>query len=59
MSKTITTKIQNTNLGGFIMGLAFFKNKNLPSRYRRNPLYLSNNSFNNDLNYFIMFNKHI
>ena len=59
MNKDINLKKQNINLGGFTMGLAFFKNKDLLSRYRRKPLYLSNNSLNNDLNYFLILNKHI
>lgn len=59
MNKDLKLKKQNINLGGFTMGLAFFKSKDLLSRYRRKTSYLSNNSFNNDLDYFIIFNKHI
>lgn len=59
MNKSINSKNININLGGITMGFAFFKHKDLLSRYRRKSLYLSNNSFNNDLDYFLIFNKNI
>jgi hypothetical protein len=59
MNKSTNLKNHSINLGAFTMGLAFFKHKDLLSRYRRKPMYLSNNSFNNDLHYFLILNKHI
>ena len=59
MNTSTNSKNCNINLGGFAMGFAFFKNKDFLSRYRRKPLYLSNNSLNNDLHYFIILNKHM
>jgi hypothetical protein len=59
MKKSTTYKNYNMNIGAFTMGYAFFKHKDLLSRYRRKPLYLSNNSFDNDLHYFLILNKHI
>lgn len=56
-SKSLTKS--KFNLGGDTMGFSFFKNKNLLSRYRRKPLYLFNTALSNDLDYFIIFNKHI
>ena len=59
MNKSTNLKNYSTNLAAFTMGVAFFKHKDLLSRYRRKPLYLSNNSLNNDLYYFIILNKHL
>jgi len=47
------------SLGGITMGFAFFKNRDLLSRYRRKPLYLCNNSLSNALYYFVILNKRI
>jgi len=59
MNKSTNSKNYNLTLGGFTMWYAFFKHKDLLSRYRRKSLYLSNNSFSNDLQYFLIMNKHI
>ncbi len=59
MNKSTNLKNYNMTLGAFTLGVAFFKNKDLLSRYRRKPLYLSNNTLNNDLQYFLILNKHI
>ena len=59
MNKSTNLKNYNMTLGAFNLGVAFFKHKDLLSRYRRKPLYLSNNTLNNDLQYFLILNKHI
>ena len=59
MNKSINLKNNIINLGGFTMNFAFFKHKDFLSRYRRKPLYLSNNNLNDDLHYFIILNKHM
>jgi hypothetical protein len=56
-SKSLTKS--KFNLGGITMVFSFFKNKNMLSRHRRKPLCLFNNTSINDLDYFIIFNKHI
>ena len=56
-SKSLTKS--KYSLGGITMGFAFFKNRDLLSRYRRKPLYLFNNSLSNDLYYFVILNKRI
>ena len=56
-SKSLTKS--KFSLGGITMGFAFFKNKDLLSRYRRKPLYLFKNNLSNDLYYFVILNKHI
>ena len=51
-------KKSKSNLGGSAMSFAFFKHKDLMSRYRRKPQYLNTSSVNNDLYYFLILNKH-
>jgi hypothetical protein len=59
MDKSTNSTNYNNNLGGITMWSAYLKYRDLLRLYRRKPLYLSRNSFNNDLYHFLILYKRI